>query len=233
MRKLYILILLALLIQACSPGAPLPTSTATMTPSPNATVTPSLTPSITVSPTIVRIPTQNFFQPEATPFQFQLFVGSVTATSFSVAGTARPGAGFTSVTISEKKVYWGGCKYNSTTITTEIDDPEEVFSVIIFTRVMDAENEDDFTPWTSGNVLFNNGDGTFTVKLRGSEIQGHNHYKKSWVLFQLVATNIKGEEVGRTKTYQEIQLSPCMCLDPSTGCPPTPVVIRRTPTKKP
>jgi hypothetical protein len=233
MRKLYVLILLALLIQACSPGAALPTSTATMTPSPNATVTPSLTPSITVSPTIVRIPTQNFFQPEATPFQFQLFVGSVTATPFSVAGTARPGAGFTSVTISEKKVYWGGCKYNSTTITTEIDDPEEVFSVIIFTRVMDAENEDDFTPWTSGNVLFNNGDGTFTVKLRGSEIQGHNHYKKSWVLFQLVATNIKGEEVGRTKTYQEIQLSPCMCLDPSTGCPPTPVVIRRTPTKKP
>lgn len=233
MRKPYVLILLAVLIQACLPGAALPTSTVTMTPSPSATVTPSLTPSITVSPTIVRIPTQDFFQPEATPFQFQLFVGSVTATPFSVAGTARPGAGFTSVTISEKKIYWGGCKYNSTTITTEIDDPEEVFSVVIFTRVMDAENEDDFTPWTSGNVLFNNGDGTFTVKLRGSEIQGHNHYKKSWVLFQLVATNNKGEEVGRTKTYQEIQLSPCMCLDPSTGCPPTSVVIRRTPTKKP
>ncbi|MBM4426590.1 MAG: hypothetical protein FJ031_05055 [Chloroflexi bacterium] len=70
MRKLYVLFLLALLIQACLPGAALPTSTATMTPSPNATVTPSLTPSITVSPTIVRIPTQDFFQPEATPFQF-------------------------------------------------------------------------------------------------------------------------------------------------------------------
>ncbi|MDP1546020.1 MAG: hypothetical protein Q8L87_08360, partial [Anaerolineales bacterium] len=192
MHKLQFVILLAFFAQACSPGTPAPTSTLTLTPSPVQTFTPSLTPSITPSPTIVRIPTQDFFQPQPTPFEFQLFIGSVTVTPFATPGSTRPGAGFASVDISEKKIYWGGCKYNSTTITTQVDDPEEVFSVIIFTRVMDMEDKDELTPWTSGNVLFNNRDGTFTVKLRGSEIQGHNHYKKSWVLFQLVATNIKG-----------------------------------------
>ncbi len=104
-------------------------------------------------------------------------------------------------------------------------DPEEVASVVIFVQVKSAEDED-YTPWTSGDVMYNYFDGTFSYTLQATEINGHNHYKKSWVRMQLVATNIKGEEVGRTRIIPELaSLEPCMCYEPLKGCPiPTPVL---------
>jgi hypothetical protein len=89
-------------------------------------------------------------------------------------------------------------------------DREEVLSVVIFVRVRSAKKED-YTPWTTGDVMSDHRDGTYTYLLRGSAIEGHNHYRDSWVIFQLVATNNKGEEVGRTQIYTgSIALSPCM-----------------------
>jgi hypothetical protein len=234
MRRLQFMMVLTILLQACSLGAPVPASTPALTSAPMDTPTPSLTPSITPSPTIVRLPTQDFSQPFPTPFVFELFIGSVTVTPFATPELTSPGSGFSLVTVSNPRLYWGGCKYNSTVITAEVDDPEGVISVVIFTRVKSAENEDS-TPWTSGNVMLKHRDGTFTYVMRGSDLEGHNHYKRSWVIFQLVATDKKGEEVGRSKIYTDaITLAPCMCLDPSTGCPPT--AIRRntpTPTSRP
>jgi hypothetical protein len=59
--------------------------------------------------------------------------------------------------------------------------------------------------------MHNHLDGQFSYTLLGSAIEGHNHYKDSWVFFQLVATGWNGEEVGRTPIYREsISLSPCM-----------------------
>jgi hypothetical protein len=173
-------------------------------------------------------------QPTSTVMPIPLFIGSATVAPFATPTSSKPGSGFVSVSFSETKMYWGGCKYNKAVVTTEVEDPGAVISVVIFVRVKSAEKED-YTPWTTGDVMFNHRDGTFTYTLVGSRIEGHNHYKKSWVFVQLVATDINGEEIGRTKVFENaIALSPCMCLDPSTGCPPTPVknIPAPTPTKK-
>lgn len=230
-RRTLFAFLAVMWIQACAPPAPAVTSTPAATFTPADTSTPNSTFTITPSPTIVRIPTQD---PNLTPTisTVPLFVGSVTATPFATFTPSRPGAGFSRIEISLKRIYWGSCKFNNTTVTANVEDPFEVAGVIIFTRVRDFEDEDDATPWTSGNVMVNEGDGKFTYRMYGSDLEGHNHYKKSLVLFQLVAVNDRGEVVGRSRTFQEIQLSPCLCLDPSTGCPPTPRP-RRTPTPTP
>jgi hypothetical protein len=113
-------------------------------------------------------------------------------------------------------------------IRTEVEDPDEVFSVIIFVRTKDIQ-EEDYTPWTSGAIMLNRGQGEFTYNMVGSEVYGHDHYLRSWVYFQLVATNIEGEEIGRTRVYEKaFDMYPCPCLTPLTGCPVTSI-----PTKKP
>ena len=233
MRKLYLVAMIAVLLQACSmndilslpTNTPLPTSTELITFTPLPTWTPSITPSITPSPTIVRIPTWDPNVPTSTFAPIPIFIGEYTATPVIQPTPVRPGPGFLSVTISEKRIFWGSCTPNESIIVAKVTDPEEVASVVIFVQVKSAEDED-YTPWTSGDVMYNYFDGTFSYTLQATEINGHNHYKKSWVRMQLVATNIKGEEVGRTRIIPEVaSLEPCMCYEPLKGCPiPTPVL---------
>lgn len=200
-------------------NTPAPASTATMTATTTQTPTATLTPSASATPTIMRFPTRDPDLPTETVAPIPLFIGMNTATPFVPPAAFRPGAGFALVSVADNKIYWGICKPNKTTITARVEDPEEVISVVIFTQVKSAK-EEDYTPWTTGNVMFNHGDGTFSYRMEANEIEGHNHYKNSWARFQLVATNMDGEEVGRTQVYTEVvALSPCMCLDPSSGCP--------------
>lgn len=237
MRKLYFVMLLSIFLQACS-GAPIqdilfpltdtpaPTPTATVSSTPTKTPTASITPTPTASPTVVRFPTQDPSLPTATFPPIPIFIGNDTATPVIPSTPIRPGPGFLSVSISDRKIFWGNCTPNKTNITTTVEDPDEVVSVVIFTQVKSAKKED-YTPWTSGNVMFNHEDGTFSYTMIGSEVEGHNHYKNSWVRFQLVATDILGEEIGRTQIYTEvIDLSPCMCYEPLKGCP---IVTPKTP----
>ena len=232
MRKLYFVMLLAILLQACSvttfqealfpsTNTPAPTATATVSSTPTITPTASITPTITASPTIVHFPTQDPNLPTATFVPIPIFIGNDTATPVIPPTPIRPGPGFLSVSISDNKIFWGNCTPNKSRITAKVEDPDEVISVVIFTQVKSMKKED-YTPWTTGNVMFNHRDGMFSYTMIGSEIEGHNHYKNSWVRFQLVATNIEGEEVGRTQIYTEvIDLSPCMCYEPLAplGCP--------------
>lgn len=229
MRTRNILVSLVFLLQACSMNdllpatrTPQPTSTPFITLTPIDTPTQSRTPRPTPSATIVKIPTQDPNQPTFTPFALPPIIidGNTTTPVFSPT-PSRPGPGFFSVTISPIRIYWGGCTPNSSTVLAVVDDPDEVFSVLLFTRVKDL-HEEDYTPWTKGTVMFDLGDGSFTHTLVGSQIYGHNHYKDSSVFIQLVATNLKGEEVGRTKIYENaITMSPCMCYEPLKGCIPT------------
>jgi hypothetical protein len=214
--------LLAAWLAACAPATPLPTSTPLPTFTPLDTPTITNTPRPTASPTIVRIPTQDFSQPTYTPFV--LLLDGMTLTPLPGMGTPGiPGPGFLSVEHSPIKIYWGGCEPNSVLVRTEVADPEEVFSVLIFVRVSDFVEVGDITPWSGGGVMVNRGQGEFTYRLVGSKITGHDHYLRSWVHFQLVATNIEGEVVGRTRIYQNaFDMYPCPCLTPLTGCPPTP-----------
>jgi len=227
MRRLSTVILLSILLQACSfpfadalfppTNTPAPSSTPTLTPTSTRTPRPTITPTFTPSPTIVHISTQDPDLPTATFVPIPVFIGAETATPF-VFGTitaptiSNPGPGFVSVTVSPNKIYWGICKTNRTTITAVVEDRDEVLSVVIFVRAKSVK-EEDYTPWTTGDVMAGHGDGSYTYVLRGSNVEGHNHYRDSWVHFQLVATNVDGEEVGRTQIYIEsIHLSPCMEL---------------------
>ncbi|GAB4402173.1 MAG: hypothetical protein OHK003_29430 [Anaerolineales bacterium] len=228
MRKKFILSSLVLLISACSTSTP----EATYTPSP--TLTPVNTPVDTETPTprpsatIVKIPTWDPNQPTFTPFV--ILIDGKTITPFPTPTSSRPGAGFESVTYSPKKIYWGGCSPNSVIIRAEVEDPDQVFTVLVFTRVKDFE-EEDYTPWKGGALMVNRGQGEFTYKLIGSEIYGHDHYLHSWVYFQLVAVTARGEEVGRTRIYEKaFDLYPCPCLTPLTGCPVATRNPKPTPT---
>jgi hypothetical protein len=216
-------LLVVILLQSCGASAentPEPTPTTLVTFTPTNTAEPTFTSVPSASPTIIRLPTQDF---NATPtiIAIPIFVGSVTATLASNVLTPPegPGPGFADVTITPKKIFWGGCEQNKATINAEVEDQDLVAAVIIFTRVKDLK-EEDYTPWTKGNIMFNNRDGTFTFIAIGSEIRGHNHYKDSWVYFQMVAVDDEGKEVGRTKVYEKaFSMSPCPCLTPVTGCP--------------
>jgi len=218
MRKYYLLIALAVLIQACAgvplsfltPSTPVPTFTATITFTPTITRTPTITPSVTPSATIVHIPTEDPNLPGPTPIQIPVFTGNGTYVPAGSPTPTKPGPGFLSLTLSENKIYWGVCDPNKTKIVVQVEDPKEVTSVIIFVQVKSAK-EEDYTPWTTGDAMQGHRDGTFSYTLGANHIYGRNHYLHSWVFLQMVATNDKGEEVGRTRVFRDIiALSPCM-----------------------
>jgi hypothetical protein len=221
MRRFYLVMVLAILIQACAgmpfgeglfppTNTPAPIATATVTFTPTITPTATITPTITPSPTIVHIPTQDPNQPTATFIPVPIFIGKDTATPIISPTPMRPGPGFLSVQVSENKIFWGSCQPNRTKIITQVENPEDVFSVIIFVQVKSATKED-YTPWTSGNTMQKHSDGHFSYTLTANTTEGHNHYKNSWIFFQLVATNDMGQAIGRTMIYTNaIALSPCM-----------------------
>ena len=230
MRARNLLILWILFITACSAGfgapkeTPIPVDSPTTSPTPTETQTPLPT----ATATVIRLPTQDFNKPTFTPFVLE--VDGNTVTPMPSPTSSKPGVGFFSLTYSPKKIYWGACKPNSVTISTTVDDPDEVFSVLLFYRVKDYE-EEDYTPWNTGIVMLDRGQGEFTHTMVGSEVDGHNHYLKSWVYFQLIATNIEGEEVGRTRLYDKaFEMYPCPCLTPQKGCPPSAPRPTITPT---
>jgi hypothetical protein len=221
MRRFYLVMALAVFVQACAgtsfgdvlfppTNTPAPTSTVTVTITPMDTPTATITPTITSSPTIVHIPTWDPNQPTATFVPVPIYIGKDTATPVLPPTPMRPGPGFLSVQVSENKIFWGSCQPNKTKIITQVENPEDVFSVVIFVQVKSATKED-YTPWTSGNTMQKHSDGTFSYSLAANTTRGHNHYKNSWILFQLAATNETGEVIGRTMIYTNaIALSPCM-----------------------
>ena len=147
MPRVYTVFLLAISLQACSmngglpfadvlfppTNTPAPSSTPTTTSMPTQTPRPTLTPTFTVSPTIVHFPTQDPNLPTATFVPVPIIVGPATWTPLAVLnptqqaiGDTNPGPGFTSVTVSLNKMYWGVCKNNKTTITAVVEDRQEV-----------------------------------------------------------------------------------------------------------
>jgi hypothetical protein len=221
MRRFYPVLVSVILLQACSSipflgGLNPPTNTATLTATSTVTFTPTITstatitPSVTPTTTIVRIPTQDPNLPTATFVPIPILVDNNTITPFASPTEFSAGPGFLSVSVSEKKIFWGSCKHNKTKVTAQVMRPDDVFSVVIFVRAK-ALNEEDYTPWTTGDVMHDEGQGLYSYTLVGSNIEGHNHNKESWVIFQLVATDVEGDVIGNTMVFtNSISLSPCM-----------------------
>jgi len=231
MRTKLFLVILVVFFSACSTGLDEPelTSTPAFTFTPVDTATSTETPLPLPTATVIRLPTQDFNKATFTPFV--MMVDGNTVTPMPSPTSSKPGVGFFSLTYGPKKIYWGSCTPNSVTISATVDDPDEVFSVLLFYRVKDFKDED-YTPWNTGVVMLDRGQGVFTHSMVGSKIDGHDHYLRSWVYFQLVATNLKGEEIGRTRLYDKaFEMYPCPCLTPLTGCPIIPPRPTATPKK--
>ena len=221
MRRFYFVMVSVIFLQACSSIPFLnksnpPTFPPSNTFTPTVTFTPTITSTATISPTIsptttiVHIPTQDPNQPTATFIIIPIYVDNNTGTPDAPPTVNSPGPGFLWVAVSENKIFWGSCKHNKTKITAQVENPEDVYSVVIFVRVKSLKKED-YTPWTTGDVMEGHGDGRYTYTLVGSNIEGHNHFKESWVMYQLVATNFDGEVIGNTSVFpNSIALSPCM-----------------------
>jgi len=214
--------MLTFLLVSCSiPGInpaptnppPQGTSTTVGTPTKTATITPTQpTPTYTGTPTLSGItPTRTRFGTPATLTgtftPLPLFID--TATPLILVTVDTPGEGFKSVEISGKEIFWGICKPGVVKITAEVAEPDEVYNVVIFVRLMDGESPDT-TPWSKGAAMDDRRNGIFTYNLNADTISEKSSYRRSWVLYQLVATDFPGNIIGRTKTYtNSLTLRPC------------------------
>jgi hypothetical protein len=222
MRKLGILSMIAYLLISCSiPGIntaptnppPQETSAVAGTPTRTATITPTQpTPTYTSTPTLAGItPTRTLFGTRATLTgtftPLPLFIDTATPLILFTADT--PGEGFKWVEIEGNEIFWGICKPGVVRIIAEVAEPDEVYNVVIFVRLMDGESTDT-TPWSKGAAMNNRRDGTFTYYLNADTISEKSAYRRAWVFFQLVATDLPGNIIGRTKVYTNaLTLRPC------------------------
>jgi len=214
MRKLIIIIVLALLSQACSAleifSTQEPTSTSTPTPTATVTLTPTLTftPTATITPTprntatLIDIPTN-------TPFVW----GGKSLPGFPTQAftptPASPTGGFESIHLSEGSIYYGTCKQNYTKMTVKVEHPEDVRKVYLFYRLETAKPSGKTTPWT-GTVTDNDGFGYFLYTLRANNIPERKNFIKAYVHYQFVSENAEQEIIGRTHVYtRNIILRPC------------------------
>src|SRR3990170_3041655 len=114
MRKVFIMVLSAVLLQACGgipfvdnlfppTNTPFPSATPTVTFTPTRTPTPTKTPTATASPTIVHFPTEDPDRPTATAITIptSIIIGGRTNTPVALGDPLifNPGGGFLSVTV--------------------------------------------------------------------------------------------------------------------------------------
>jgi len=148
-----------------------------------------------------------------TPLVFEtplpMFDTAVPTSSFPTVTPDIPGEGFQSVSISGNQIFWGVCEPGAVDVTAVVSDPKEVYSVLFFMQLREVES-DDSTPWSNGEDMKNEGDGLFTYILNADTVHGRKNYLEAWVLYQLVATDISGKIVGRTKVYEGmLKIRPC------------------------
>ena len=210
MRKLLILLIPALLMQACSALnlIPSPAPTSTSMPSPTASNTPTitLTPTRTITPTPRNTATL-IISEFNTPV---ILVGEVAATAAIYTPTPIfPTGGFESVEITEGNIFYGYCKRYYTKMTVKMEHPEDVRKVYLFFRLESGKKPGDTTPWT-GALTENDGGGYFRYTLRANNIPERRNFIKAWVHYQFVAEDAEGIIIGRTQVYtRNLVLEPC------------------------
>jgi len=210
MRKPVLIIIIMLLLQACSvldflPGFA-PTETSTPSPTVTATHTITLTPTRTITPTPRATVTPIGNVPTSTPF----ILVSADAPTFAYIPTLyEPGGGFESITISQGKIFYGKCKPNYTKMTIKVENPVEVDTVYLFFRLESGKKPGDTTPWT-GTVTDNDGGGFFLYTLRANNIPERKNFIRAWVHYQFVAVDEDKKIIGRSQVYtRNIILEPC------------------------
>ena len=215
MQKIYLIITIALMLQACTVLNFLPTQPPTNSPIPTATVT--RTPTRTLTPTRTITPTPPYTATLISVATFTPFVlGNASGDMLDVEPTtvftptsAVPLGGFESITITNGRIYYGICKPNYTKFVVKVENPDEITKVYLFFRLENSKKLGDTSPWT-GTVTDNDGAGFFLYTLRANNIPERKNHLKSYVHYQLVAENKDQEIIGRTHIYtRNIILEAC------------------------
>jgi hypothetical protein len=219
MSKRILLLTLTVCMSACAaldrvvPTGSAPRPSPTMAPGSTqaASETPTVgTATYTSTPTAINvIPTRTGTITPATATFTPLPLILDTPTVLLLVTEDSPGEGFNSLSISGNEIYWGICKHGSVKITAEVTEPDEVYSVVLFVRLMDTESPDT-TPWSKGAAMDNPDYGVFTYLLRANSVPERKAYMKAWVFYQLVATDLEGKAIGRTRVFtNSLVIGPC------------------------
>lgn len=188
-----------------------PTLPPTATPAPP-TITPSpvIFPTHTFTPTFIALPSEaaSTATPPSTPTPAETatataVIPSLTATA-SLAGLS--GTGFNAVNVSAAVFYWGSCQPTTSTLTVTVANPAQVADVVLFTRI-DDKTTGGQTPWDKGNSMAMVGPGVFSRTLNGPHM---GVSEDSWILYQFVGTDSRGQVVARSPVFHDtLSLSPC------------------------
>ncbi len=108
------------------------------------------------------------------------------------------------------KFYYGGgsCGSREITISAKVAKPEEVFSVVMFTRFYDNEGAGT-TKWDAGHAMSKKSDGTYSITLASNKITNYNAYEFAVMNYQLVATDKQRNNLARTEVFKDITLNYC------------------------
>jgi hypothetical protein len=220
MRKILTLSVLAVFLLACSMSElPLPgqvTSlppTETLTPLPTATNTPDIPPTYTSTPTLIGAKPANTPTETPVPTDMIMFITPATATYIPLVPSITPtsileGSGFLSFEQSTDLFYWGACEPHAVSLTVQAADPGHVFSVVMFLKYRNRDTGAE-TGWNQGLSMDSVGGGTYTIVLEGQDLGVYND-QPTWVMFQIVATDINTHEVARSPVFTDyLTLSKC------------------------
>jgi len=228
MKKIFIILLCAALLSACSiRQAATPTALAfTNTPTDIPSATPTIvTPTFTATPTLVGQKTATNtpdFTPTALP---------VTPFFLITPDTVTPGMvmkGFISVSVSGTAFYKpAGCEPLSVKFNAQTGDPRNTAFVVLAVRFK-SKQTGTTSEWTNLTMeSLGTGTGTFTHSLISEEMKSAASYKNAWVQYQFIATDSKANEIGRTGVFSEgLTLLEC---EPPTSTPsltPTPTALK-------
>ena len=214
MKKISVIFVFALLLSACSttvdqilgaPPTPTTAPTFTNTPTDSPTFTPTApTPTFTSTPTLIGLKAKTS-TPESTSTALLLTPLDVTllpsATSLTLV-TQVPMKGFVSITVSDEKFYKGDkCSPSSVKFTVQVADPTTAAFVVLFVRFK-SKQTDATSKWTD-LAMQNIGAGTFTHDLISSEMKAVDSFENAWVQYQIVSTDSKSNQLGKTEVFSE------------------------------
>lgn len=190
---------------------------ATATPPPSATPIPAtLTPSPVVFPTHTFTPTLVLMSTEVpqtatlastpTPGDTPTPTATVPTSTATASLAGLSGTGFNAANVSSSVFYWGACQPTTATLTVTVANPAQVTDVVLFTRIND-KTTGGLTPWDKGASMTLVGPGVFSRTLNGTHM---GVSEDSWIQYQFVGTDSKGQVVARSPVFHDtLSLSPC------------------------
>jgi len=232
MKKIYSLLICAILSFSCSLGGL--SLSSTVTPAAQVTATNSRTPrpTATIAPptlTFTLTPTQvGLKSPTPTQIITDTPVVSTTPLALITPNTATPTLqmeGFLAVTVFGTEFYKSPqCQPGSIKFTVQVADPANSVIVDLFVRFK-SKREGTLGEWTRINMQ-TIGAGTFTHDLTPQEIKDFEIFRNTWVQYQFVASTLSGREMGRTEIFKEsLGMVECI-LTPTPSVTPTPTVLK-------